>query len=270
MRFAEKSEYNGKTFLPFNSRINAAFPNQMFDLLQERNKLQTRRSFFGKAATGLGSAALATLLTKEPAFADEKNAANSVQQNLLPALPGLPHFAAKAKRVIYLFMNGGATHTDLFDYKPKQAEMHGKPVPREFFKGKRFSTMTGNPQGKLMLAPVEPYRQYGESGAWASDFMPHIGSMSDDICYIKSMYTEQVNHAPAVTFFLTGSEMAGRPTMGAWLTYGLGTRNGRTAIVHRDDFCQQRDFVWADFLRLLLGQWFFAFASPRRKISLGR
>ena len=135
----------------------------------------------------------------------------------------LPHFAPKAKRVVYLFMNGAPTHTDLFDYKPLQKQMHGQPVPQSFVEGKRFSTMTGNPKGKVMLAPVEPFKQHGRSGAWVSNFLPHIAKAADDICFIKSMHTTQVNHAPAVSFFLSGGEMPGRPTMGAWLSYGLGS-----------------------------------------------
>ncbi len=101
--------------------------------------------------------------------------------------------------------------------------MHGQPVPQEFVAGKRFSTMTGNPKGKLMLAPIEPFKQHGQSGAWVSNFLPHIAKAVDDICFIKSMHTTQVNHAPAVSFFLSGGEMPGRPTMGAWLSYGLGS-----------------------------------------------
>jgi hypothetical protein len=135
----------------------------------------------------------------------------------------LPHFAPRAKRVVYLFMNGAPTHTDLFDYKPLQKTMHGQPVPQEFVAGKRFSTMTGNPKGKLMLAPIEPFKQHGQSGAWVSNFLPHIAKAADDICFIKSMHTTQVNHSPAVSFFLSGGEMPGRPTMGAWLSYGLGS-----------------------------------------------
>lgn len=138
-------------------------------------------------------------------------------------ITGLPHAAGKAKNVIYLFMNGAPTHVDLFDYKPEIYRQHGKPVPNSFFQGKRFSTMTGNPSGKVMLQPVEPFQRHGESGAWVSNFMPYTAGIVDDLCFIKSMYTEQVNHAPAVNFFLTGAEMAGRPTVGAWLTYGLGS-----------------------------------------------
>ncbi len=179
----------------------------------DRQRHLTRRELFGRTAAGVGTAALATLLTRDGFAAD----------NSLSALPGLPHFAPKAKRVIYLFQNGAPTHSDLFDYKPEQAKLHGKPVPESFVAGKRFSTMTGSPTGKLMLAPVEPFKQHGKSGAWVSNFMPHTAKVVDDLCFVKSMYTEQVNHAPAISFTLSGGEQPGRPTMGAWLTYGLGS-----------------------------------------------
>ncbi|MEN9673997.1 MAG: hypothetical protein RL553_2262, partial [Planctomycetota bacterium] len=129
------------------------------------------------------------------------------------------------KNVIYLFQNGAPTHVDLFDYKPKLIEMHGKPVPDSLFEGKRFSTMTGNPKGKVMLSPVEPFKQRGNSGSWVSDFLPHTASIADDLCFIKSMHTEAVNHAPAISFFLSGAQIPGRPTLGAWLSYGLGSES---------------------------------------------
>ena len=177
-----------------------------------------RRQFFGRSATGIGTAALASLLTKDGLATPQPGGA-------FGGLGTLPHFAPKAKRVIYLFMNGAPTHTDLFDYKPLQKQMHGQPVPQEYVAGKRFSTMTGNPKGKLMLGPIEPFKQHGQSGAWASNFVPHMAKAADDICFIKSMNTTQVNHAPAVSFFLSGGEIPGRPTMGAWLSYGLGSDN---------------------------------------------
>ena len=190
------------------------------DSVTQRHALQTRRQLFGRSAVGVGvgAAAYASLLQRELAADDAGDAVQLARGAL-----GLPHHAPRAKRVIYMFMNGGPTHTDLFDYKPLQQEMHGQPMPTSYFEGKRFSTMTGDPTGKVVLAPVEPFRQYGASGAWVSDFMPHTAQVVDDICFIKSMHTEQVNHAPAVTFFLTGGEMAGRPSMGAWLSYGLGS-----------------------------------------------
>jgi hypothetical protein len=178
--------------------------------LEEHRLLLTRRELFGRAGLGLGAAALGTLLSRDAAAAGD-------------GLPGLPHFAAKAKRVIYLFMNGAPTHVDLFDWKPKLAAMHGKPVPQEYLGAKRFSTMTGDPKGKLLLAPVEPFRRYGESGAFVSELMPRIGGQADRLCFVKSLHTEQVNHAPAISFLLSGAETPGRPTMGAWLHYGLGS-----------------------------------------------
>ncbi|HVA47800.1 MAG TPA: DUF1501 domain-containing protein [Pirellulales bacterium] len=173
-----------------------------------------RREFFSRGVSTIGTAALASLLTRD-GLASAGSPAG--------ALPGLPHFAAKAKRVIYLFQNGGPTHVELFDYKPKLKEMHGQPIPDAYIAGKRFSTMTGSPQGKVMLAPVEPFAQHGESGAWVSSFLPQTAAIADDLCFIKSMHTDAVNHAPAISFFLSGAQLPGRPTMGAWLTYGLGS-----------------------------------------------
>lgn len=175
----------------------------------------TRREFFGRSATGLGIAALAWLLGQEQVRSEQR----------VGGLPGLPHFAPRAKHVIYLFQNGAPTHVDLFDYKPKLQQMHGQPVPDEYVAGKRFSTMTGSPQGKLLLAPVEPFAQHGQCGAWVSNFLPHTAQVVDELCFIKSMHTDAVNHAPAICFLLSGAQIPGRPTLGAWLSYGLGTEN---------------------------------------------
>ncbi len=174
--------------------------------LDEGRLVLTRRELFRRGALGLGGAALGTLLARDAEA----------------ATPGVPHFAPRAKRVIYLFMNGAPTHVDLFDWKPKLRELHGKPVPQEYLGTKRFSTMTGDPKGKLLLEPVEPFMKHGRSGATVSALMPHTAKVVDDLCFIKSMHTEQVNHAPAISFFLSGAETPGRPTMGAWLHYGLG------------------------------------------------
>lgn len=174
----------------------------------------TRRQFFGKMAMGLGTAALGSLIQPD-LFAGTS-----------PGISGqLPHFAPKAKRVIYLFQNGAPSHVDLFDFKPKLKEWHGKQIPDELTGGKRFSTMTGNQINRPVLSEITNFKQHGQSGAWVSDFMPHTAEIADDLCFIKSMYTEAVNHAPAITFFLTGSEMPGRPTMGSWLTYGIGSES---------------------------------------------
>jgi hypothetical protein len=177
--------------------------------VQERQLAMNRRHFFGRSAKGIGGAALATLLGKDGLMAGDSPVAST--------------FAPKAKRVIYLFQNGAPTHVDLFDYKPRLHEMHGKPVPEEYLGGKRFSTMTGDPSGKLMLEPVEPFAQHGKSGAWVSEFMPHTAKVVDDLCFIKSMHSDAVNHAPAISFLLSGAQIPGRPTLGAWLNYGLGS-----------------------------------------------
>ncbi len=177
-----------------------------------QQRLTTRRAFFGHGAIGLGTAALATLL-KQEAAAQVSGTARS----------GLPHFAPRAKRVIYLLQNGAPSHVDLFDYKPMLKKWHGRQIPDEVQGGKRLSTMTANQKERPVLAPITQFARHGESGAWASSFIPHIASITDQLCFIKSMYTEQVNHAPAITFFMTGGEMPGRPSMGAWLTYGLGS-----------------------------------------------
>ncbi|MBU6300348.1 MAG: DUF1501 domain-containing protein [Verrucomicrobia bacterium] len=173
--------------------------------IREAQLAVNRRQFFGKSATGLGIAALSGLLGRESGAA--------------------PHHPARAKRVIYLFQNGGPTHVDLFDYKPELTRLHGQPVPKEYLGGKRFSTMTGDPSGKLMLQPVEPFHQHGSSGAWVSELMPHLGAVADDLCFVKSLHTDAVNHAPAISFMLSGAQLPGRPALGAWLNYGLGSPN---------------------------------------------
>jgi hypothetical protein len=211
--------------------------------LRENHLHVTRREFFGRGACGLGTAALAWLLGRD-GLAAPRTASGG--------LPGLPHFAAKAKHVIYLFQNGAPTHVELFDYKPTLKEMHGKPVPESYLGGKRFSTMTGNPKGKLMLAPVEPFRQHGRSGAWVSRFLPYTASVVDDLCFIKSMHTDAVNHAPAIAFLLSGAQLPGRPTLGAWLAYGLGSESDRLPAfvvmtsVSKGTTCGQifYDFYW--------------------------
>jgi hypothetical protein len=171
--------------------------------LREAQLGVNRREFFGRSATGIGVAALHQLLSGEGAAAE--------------------HFPARAKRVIYLFQNGAPTHVDLFDYKPRLSQLHGQPVPPEYLGGKRFSTMTGDPTGKLMLQPIEPFAQHGESGAWVSALMPHTAAIADDLCFVKSLHTDAVNHAPAISFMLSGAQIPGRPTLGAWLNYGLGS-----------------------------------------------
>jgi hypothetical protein len=180
----------------------------------ELNRHLTRRQFFGRSALGVGTAALASLLGKDLGAATSER---------VGGLPGIPHFAPKAKRVIYLFQNGAPSHVDLYDYKPKLREWHGKEIPPEIQGGQRLSTMTSGQNAKPVLGEITEFKQRGESGAWVSSFTPHIAEIADELCFVKSLHTEQVNHAPAITFFLTGAEQAGRPSLGAWLSYGLGS-----------------------------------------------
>ncbi len=184
----------------------------------EQRRLQsTRREFFGKSAAGLGTAALASLLSRKG------SAIEPVVDQRNGGLPGLPHFKPKAKRVIALLQNGAPSHVDLFDWKPELAAMHGQPIPESFIQGKRFSTMTGKADGKLLLAPLEPFKQHGKSGAWISDLLPHTAKIADELTFIKGLHTDSVNHAPAISFMLSGGQVPGRPTLGAWMNYGLGS-----------------------------------------------
>ena len=209
----------------------------------ERALLLSRRHFFGRTATGIGTAALASLLARNSQAAEPKR---------IGGLPGLPHFAAKAKRVIYLFQNGAPTHVDLFDYKPELTKRKGEQIPDSVVKGARFSTMTSGQTVRPCLPEITKFAQHGQSGAWVSDFLPHTAKIADECCFVKSMHTTQVNHAPAICFFLTGSEMPGRPSAGAWLTYGLGSETedlpGFVVMTSRDKeaSCGQifYDFYW--------------------------
>src|SRR5882724_7303383 len=179
----------------------------------EREQFLTRRHFFGKASAGLGIAALSGLLGE-----DLKAAGND-------GLPGLPHFTPTAKRVIYLFQSGAPSQMDLFDYKPRLAEFARQELPESVRMGQRLTGMTST-QTSFPVAPsVFQFRQHGQSGAWVSELMPHVAKAADDLCFIKSVYTEAINHDPAVTFFQTGFQLAGRPSIGAWLAYGLGSAN---------------------------------------------
>jgi hypothetical protein len=188
--------------------------------IQEHRQLLTRRTFLGRSGTGLGLAALSGLLGRAD---DTAAAAAASPTGAPPRRPGLPHHAPRAKHVIYLFQNGAPTHVDLFDFKPRLKELHGKPVPEGYLGGKRFSTMTGKADGKLLLAPIEPFHRRGQSGAWVSDLMPHTARIADDLCFVKGLHTGSVNHAPGISMMLSGAEIPGRPTLGAWLTYGLGS-----------------------------------------------
>ncbi len=169
----------------------------------------TRRYFFSRTASGLGVAALASLLE------------DRAQAEALPSL----HFPAKAKRFIYLFQSGGPSQLDLFDHKPDLAARFGTELPDSVRRGQRLTGMTAT-QASFPTAPSKyKFAQYGQSGAWMSELLPHFSKKADKVCFIKSMHTEAINHDPAVTFFQTGFQLAGRPSIGSWLAYGLGSEN---------------------------------------------
>jgi hypothetical protein len=184
--------------------------------LIEASRHVTRRQFFGRTAGGIGVAALASLLA-------EDGLASPAGKGIMPPLPGLPHMPGKAKRVVVLWQGGAPSHVDLFDYKPNLVPLRLQPLPESVRKGTRLSTMTASQSQYPILPALKPFKQYGQSGRWMSELLPHTGSIADDLCLVKSMHTEAVNHAPGVTFFLTGSQIPGRPSMGAWATYGLGS-----------------------------------------------
>jgi Protein of unknown function (DUF1501) len=175
----------------------------------------TRRHFFRECQVGVGKMALASLLTAGAARGT--SAANDVSAN--PLAPRAPHFPAKAKAVIHLFMAGAPSQLDLFDYKPKLAEYEGKPIPPEVVGGQRYAFI--RPDANC-LGPRFKFAKYGESGAELSEVMPHLAKIVDDITLVKSMHTDQFNHAPAQIFFNTGFSQPGRPSLGSWATYGLG------------------------------------------------
>jgi hypothetical protein len=182
----------------------------------------TRRQFFSRSAFGLGTAALGSLLSRDLAAATTGNVPGGPAKSSRLGLPTLPHYPAKAKRVIYMLQNGAPPHLDMFDYKPGLEALRGTEIPASVHKNQRLSTMTAGQKQKLVLPPFTGFKQYGQSGAWLCDFLPGTASIADELCFIKSMHTGAVNHAPAISFFLTGAEQPGRPSMGAWCTYGLG------------------------------------------------
>ncbi|VTS02542.1 DUF1501 domain-containing protein [Tuwongella immobilis] len=190
----------------------------MHDLIESNLSRVTRRQFFGKSASGVGLAALASLLQRDGALAADAPATRGA-----PALPGLPHFAPKAKRVVVLWQGGGPSHVDLFDDKPMMRQRAGQDIPDSVRGSTRLSTMSSG-YGKWPCLPaIKPHKAYGKSGIVMSEMLPNVGKIADEICLVRSMNTEAVNHAPGVTFFMTGAQVPGRPSMGAWLSYGLGS-----------------------------------------------
>ncbi len=177
----------------------------------------TRRHFLSKCSTGLGAMWLAGM--GENAFGASSKL---VKDPTNPLAPGAPQLPGKAKRVIYLHMAGAPSQHELFDYKPELKKLDGKECPKEFLEGKQFAFIQGIPK---MLGPQFEFKQHGQSGAWISDRLPHLATLADDLCFIKSMHTDQFNHGPAQLLVHTGTQNPGAPSIGSWATYGLGSEN---------------------------------------------
>jgi hypothetical protein len=187
--------------------------------IDEYVSFETRRQFLGKAAKGLGIAALASIVG--PGL--RGNARRS--PGLGPGALGMTHFPAKAKRGIYLFMSGAPSQLDMYDYKPEMQSMFDKDLPDSVRRGQRLTTMTSG-QARFPIAPsIFDFEQVGKSGAWISELLPYTKKIVDDIAIVKSMWTEAINHDPAITYIQTGNQIPGRPSLGAWLSYGLGSLN---------------------------------------------
>ncbi|MBB6429493.1 DUF1501 domain-containing protein [Algisphaera agarilytica] len=193
--------------------------------VEEYLQLETRRQFFTRMGKGLGGIALASMLGKNPlASAGETNPASLILPEGRGAL-GSPHFAPKAKRVIYLFMSGAPSQHDMFDYKPYMKLWHDKDLPEEIRGGQRLTGMTSG-QARFPIAhSIYDFKQHGQSGAFVSELLPYTSQMVDDIAIIKSMWTEAINHDPAITYIQTGRQIPGLPSLGAWVSYGLGASN---------------------------------------------
>lgn len=183
------------------------------------NAAYSRRDFLSKTSLGLGAAALAGLLNPGVALA------RSLPDDPSKGILGQPHFTPKVKRVIYLFQSGGPSQIDLFDPKPLLRERNGEELPESVRKGQRLTGMTAGQQRFPLAGSHFDFGQHGQSGAWISELMPYTSRVADELCFIKSMYTEAINHDPAITFIQTGSQLPGRPSIGAWLSYGLGSDN---------------------------------------------
>ena len=188
------------------------------DTHKETDLRLTRRTFLGKSVRSIGSLALGSLLT--PSLL---GAAPEIER--WQGIVAAPHVPPKAKRIIHLCMAGGPSHLETLDYKPQLAELDGQPMPKSFTEGQPIAQLQGQADSLKCLGPTHEFKKYGESGQEMSTAFPHIGSLADDICIVRSLKTEQINHDPAHTFMNTGTAIAGRPSMGSWLLYGLGSEN---------------------------------------------
>lgn len=196
------------------------FPSDLQQSLQNLGSSLSRRDLLANSARPLGAAALASLLARDSAAGtlETTAAANG-------GLPELPHFAQRAKRVIYLFMCGGPSHIDTWDYKPEVRGIHGQELPDSIRNGQRITTMTSGQKSFPCVAPMFEFSQHGENGTWVSEILPKTAKLVDDIALVKSVHTEAINHDPAITFINTGVQQPGKASMGAWVSYGLGSPN---------------------------------------------
>lgn len=185
--------------------------------IQNAKLFQNRRQFLSSLSIGIGSAALGSLLIPD-LFSGGKKGQEALER-------AIPHFAPKAKRVIYLFQSGGVSQLESFDYKPKLREMLGQDLPESVRGGQRLTGMTAGQASFSLVGSYFDFAQYGESRAWVSSLFPHTAKIVDELCIIRSMHTDAINHDPAITFFQTGAQQGNRPSMGAWLSYGLGSEN---------------------------------------------
>ena len=190
----------------------------MHELFLESRLIENRRQFFGKSTTGIGVAALSSLLGGNLAFGEKPG-----EFGRIGGLEGIPHFAPKAKRVIYLLQSGAPSQVDLLDHKPSLEKLHMQELPESIRNGQRLTGMTARQKSFPVIKSPWKFRQHGKSGTWLSELLPHMAEVVDDICVVRSMHTEAINHDPAVTFFQSGHQQPGRPSIGSWLSYGLGS-----------------------------------------------
>lgn len=184
----------------------------------EHGLTYNRRRFLSSLSLGIGSIALGSLLIPDIFKGSQSD-------DVADFIPGLPMFAPKAKRVIYLFQNGAPSQLESFDYKPKLRDMWGQELPASVRQGQKLTGMTAGQSSFPLVGSYYDFKQYGQSRAWISDLFPHTAKIVDDLCIVRSMYTEAINHDPALTFFQTGAQQGNRPSMGSWVSYGLGSEN---------------------------------------------
>ncbi len=221
----------------------------------ERGLNLNRRRFLSGLGLGIGGIALGSLLIPDLFKGSEED----------EAAIGLPHFAPKAKRIIYLFQNGAPSQLDLFDYKPLLQKMHGQDLPESVRQGQRLTGMTSTQASFPLAGTYFRFGEYGRARASISELLPYTSRVVDDLCFVKSMYTEAINHDPALTFFQTGAQVGNRPSMGAWLSYGLGSEKQKPACL----LCAvvQRQGQRARRLFQIMDKWFSRFHPPGRSIQ---